>query len=75
MEDVGFQQAVHTVNKQIREYRNEGRNVILVGLSVAATFACLCGQEENIVGIVGYYGSRICGANSESSMHVVLSTC
>ena len=34
--------------------------MIRVGLSVAATIAWLCGQEENIVGIVGYYGSRIC---------------
>ncbi|EZH65652.1 hypothetical protein DH09_12400 [Bacillaceae bacterium JMAK1] len=59
MEDVGFQQAVHTVNKRIRNLRDENRNVILIGFSIGATVAWLCGKEDNVVGIIGYYGSRI----------------
>ncbi|MHC1683081.1 MAG: dienelactone hydrolase family protein [Clostridiaceae bacterium] len=58
--NVGFDSAVQQVKQVITQARKQYRQIYLLGYSIGATIAWLCGGEENICdGIIGYYGSRI----------------
>lgn len=58
MENIGF---THSSNEMKRLLKIKGnyKKTYIVGFSIGATIAWLCGEEEGIDGIVGYYGSRI----------------
>ncbi|MBC2581690.1 dienelactone hydrolase family protein [Clostridium sp. DJ247] len=60
MNNIGFDSAVQQVKQVIIQAKKQYRNIYLLGYSVGATIAWLCGGEENMCnGIIGYYGSRI----------------
>lgn len=58
--NIGFDSAVRQVKQVIAGAKKEYKHVYLLGYSVGATIAWLCGSEENSCdAIIGYYGSRI----------------
>ncbi|MFD1954527.1 dienelactone hydrolase family protein [Paenibacillus thailandensis] len=59
IENVGFEQASLKANRLLSDVREKYKKVYLIGFSVGATVAWLCGKEKLVDGIVGYYGSRI----------------
>jgi dienelactone hydrolase len=56
---VGFINAKLKVSDFIRSIKRSYAEVFLVGFSVGATIAWLCSVEDEVSGVVGYYGSRI----------------
>lgn len=60
MKNVGFDPAVEKVSDIIIQNRQKYKKIFLVGFSIGATIAWLCGGNGPICeGIMGYYGSRI----------------
>lgn len=60
MNNIGFDLAVNKVKQVIVKAKKQYKNVYLMGYSIGATIAWLCGGKENMCdGIIGYYGSRI----------------
>ena len=59
MENVGFENALHKIKAVLLDIKNEYKRIYVVGFSVGATLAWLCGEEESVDAIVGYHGSRI----------------
>lgn len=59
MGNVGFDQAMQQVLGLGRQYRNLYQKLFLIGFSVGATTAWLCGQHNTFDGVIGFYGSRI----------------
>jgi dienelactone hydrolase len=59
MENVGFTDAVHKIKDILLGVKDKYNKIYIVGFSVGATVAWLCSKEENLSGLVGYYGSRI----------------
>lgn len=58
MDHVGFNDAFKQVKMILRDVKDKYAKIYIVGFSVGATVAWLC-TEENVDGVVGYYGSRI----------------
>lgn len=59
MNQVGFDHASAKIKTMVQNVRENYQRLFIVGFSVGATVAWMCSEEENIDGIVGYYGSRI----------------
>lgn len=59
MNNVGFENALHTIKETLSDIKNKYKKIFVVGFSVGATVAWLCSEEESIDAVVGYYGSRI----------------
>jgi dienelactone hydrolase len=59
MENVGFANALATINQLLTKIKDEYKKIFIVGFSVGATVAWLCSEEQLVAGIIGYYGSRI----------------
>ncbi|MEI5906823.1 dienelactone hydrolase family protein [Bacillus spongiae] len=56
---IGFQTAQQKVREIVQLNREKYTNLFVVGFSIGATIAWLCSNEQEIAGIVGFYGSRI----------------
>jgi len=59
MGNVGFARALEPINHLLSSIEHEYRKIVVVGFSVGAAVAWLCGAERPVDGIVGFYGSRI----------------
>ncbi|WP_342598869.1 dienelactone hydrolase family protein [Psychrobacillus sp. FSL H8-0483] len=59
MENIGFINATNKIKRVLQDNKDSYEKVFIVGFSVGATIAWLCSEENDIDGIVGYYGSRI----------------
>ncbi|WP_175639422.1 dienelactone hydrolase family protein [Metabacillus schmidteae] len=59
IDNIGFTRASETINKLLFQVKDNYHKIFIVGFSVGATIAWLCGNKEFINGVVGYYGSRI----------------
>ncbi|WOV87259.1 dienelactone hydrolase family protein [Sporosarcina oncorhynchi] len=59
MENIGFVEAAKTVKQLAIDIEQSYEKIFVVGYSVGATVAWLCGNKKMIKGIIGYYGSRI----------------
>lgn len=59
MENIGFIHATNKIKHVLHGRKEQYEKVFIVGFSVGATIAWLCSEENDIDGIVGYYGSRI----------------
>ncbi len=60
VENIGFESAYEKVKKLIIDYRNQYKDIFVIGFSIGATIAWLCsGLNELCSGIIGVYGSRI----------------
>ncbi|TYP76537.1 dienelactone hydrolase family protein [Paenibacillus methanolicus] len=59
MTTVGFARAKDKVDPLLSHMRQRYERLFVVGSSVGATVAWLCGERDGIAGIVGFYGSRI----------------
>jgi dienelactone hydrolase len=59
IDHIGFTKAFQKVQRVIQDMKNQYEKIFVVGFSAGATIAWMCGVEENVAGIVGYYGSRI----------------
>jgi dienelactone hydrolase len=59
VENVGFAAAAKNIKSILSEVKDDYEKIYIVGFSVGATVAWLCGKENYVDGIVGYYGSRI----------------
>jgi len=58
--NMGFMQVADTARSTVKQLRRTYRTVYVVGYSVGATTAWLCGTEPGLVdAFVAYYGSRI----------------
>lgn len=58
--NMGFMQAANNTRSILSQLRNTYRTVFVIGYSVGATVAWLCGAESGLVdALVCYYGSRI----------------
>ncbi|MEH6939092.1 dienelactone hydrolase family protein [Bacillus sp. JJ664] len=59
MENVGFSDATQKIKNLLVDVKDKYQKIYIIGFSVGATVAWLCGEEECLDGVVGYYGSRI----------------
>jgi dienelactone hydrolase len=59
MENVGFAYATQKIKDILSDIKDKYEKIYIVGLSVGATVAWLCSEEDCVAGVVGYYGSRI----------------
>ena len=59
IDNVGFTNAVKTIQNLVVELKDDYNKIFIVGFSVGATVAWLCSELKYLDGIVGYYGSRI----------------
>lgn len=59
MEHVGFFSAAQKIKDLLLAVKDEYEKIYIIGFSIGATVAWLCGEEDCVDGIVGYYGSRI----------------
>ncbi|MFJ7726700.1 dienelactone hydrolase family protein [Neobacillus sp. NPDC097160] len=59
MKNIGFTHVLNKIKSLLEEIKDKYKKVYIIGFSVGATIAWLCSKDENINGIVGYYGSRI----------------
>ena len=59
VENIGFTNAMKTVQNLVEELKDKYNKIFIVGFSVGATVAWLCSELKYLDGIVGYYGSRI----------------
>lgn len=59
IEKIGFTNSAEKIKQLIIEKKRTYDKLLLVGFSVGATIAWLCSEENDVDGIVGYYGSRI----------------
>lgn len=59
IENIGFENAVKTIQNLIVELKNDYNNIFIIGFSVGATVAWLCSELKYLNAIVGYYSSRI----------------
>ncbi|GBF32371.1 dienelactone hydrolase [Desulfocucumis palustris] len=58
--NVGFESSKNKIMKLLGEFKSRYKNRFVIGYSVGATIAWLCGGEEQCChGVIGYYGSRI----------------
>jgi len=59
MAHAGFERSAEKVNALLSELRSSYKKLYVVGFSVGATIAWLCGRQGHVDGVAGYYGSRI----------------
>lgn len=59
MDNVGFDGATEKVKSIVSQYKDQYEQIFIIGFSVGATIAWRCSEDENLNGVVGYYGSRI----------------
>lgn len=59
VENVGFINAAEEIKSILIQSKDKYNKIYLIGFSIGATIAWLCSEDNNINGIVGYYGSRI----------------
>ncbi len=59
MVNVGFTTASVMITKTISDLKKKYKKIYVIGFSVGATISWLCSENNDIDGIVGYYGSRI----------------
>ena len=60
MENVGFEPAVAQVKKVVEDIRDEYEEIIIIGYSIDATIAWICGSTEGLSDkMICIYGSRI----------------
>jgi dienelactone hydrolase len=55
---IGFD-VYEDINLLINQLKEKYQYIILIGFSIGATLAWRCSDNENLDGIIGYYGSRI----------------
>lgn len=55
----GFDDSAEKVKELAKGMKEQYSKIYILGFSVGATVAWLCSKEEDVDGIVGYYGSRI----------------
>lgn len=59
IKEVGFARAASELKALISSLKSQYKEVYLVGFSIGATIAWLCSEQEEVSGMIGYYGSRI----------------
>ncbi|WP_025027775.1 dienelactone hydrolase family protein [Caldalkalibacillus mannanilyticus] len=59
IKNVGFTDAVYKIKNVLVSIKKEYKKIYIIGFSIGATVAWLCSEEDDLDGIVGYYGSRI----------------
>lgn len=55
----GFDDSAEKVKEFVKGMKDQYSKIFILGFSVGATVAWLCSEQEDVDGIVGYYGSRI----------------
>ncbi|WP_223070553.1 dienelactone hydrolase family protein [Paenibacillus caui] len=58
MNEIGFHKSLHEVKQIVKVNREKYDQIYIIGFSVGATIAWMSSEDE-IDGIIGYYGSRI----------------
>ena len=58
-QNVGFEKGVQQINQVIAELKQQYRRVGVIGFSIGATIAWLCGENKICDFVIGCYGSRI----------------
>lgn len=59
MENIGFTNGVNKIKNFLQDIKEQYKKIYIVGFSVGATIAWLCSEENDLNGVVCYYGSRI----------------
>lgn len=59
MDHVGFARGAAEIHSLLLNLRDTEKKIFIVGYSIGATIAWLCGSEKNVSGVACFYGSRI----------------
>ncbi|MBY0124282.1 dienelactone hydrolase family protein [Bacillus sp. S/N-304-OC-R1] len=59
MDHVGFAKGVAKINSLLLDLKDTDKKIFIVGYSIGATIAWICGREKNVSGVACFYGSRI----------------